>query len=71
MFKHIKPDDYYSLILFDTAVDVVQPLQKFAEIDNEKLQFDVSQIKTRGGTDFSKGFSKAYEILQNELKKNN
>ena len=33
------------------------------------LELKISNIKTRGGTDFSAGFKGAYEILANEVDK--
>ena len=66
MLNHIGPQDYYSLVLFDDVADVIYPLTVFSEIDKEILNLKISNIKTRGGTNFSKGFKAAYDLLHKE-----
>lgn len=68
MLSQISPNDYYSLVLFDDVADIVYPLTLFTEIDKDILELKISNIKTRGGTNFSNGFKAAYELLQKETK---
>lgn len=70
MLKHINIKDYYSLVVFDDVAEVIFPLTQFSEIDQDILELKISNLKTRGGTDFSKGFKAAYDILNNETQGN-
>ena len=53
-------------MLFDDISEVVWPLTLFSEIDMNMLESKISNLKTRGGTNFSAGFKGAYEILAND-----
>ena len=66
MLKQINPKDYYSLVVFDDVAELIFPLTQFSQIDKDMLELKISNLKSRGGTNFQKGFEAAYNILKNE-----
>jgi hypothetical protein len=52
MLSQINSKDYYALVAFDTVADIVFPLTLFSEVDKDFLELKISNLMTRGGTNF-------------------
>eukprot|EP00164_Ancoracysta_twista_P000059 GFYU01000082.1.p1 GENE.GFYU01000082.1~~GFYU01000082.1.p1 ORF type:complete len:575 (+),score=116.64 GFYU01000082.1:141-1865(+) len=50
MLKHLRPQDSFGLVAFDTECVVVQPLMQWSEINVNKLESGIRGLHPRGGT---------------------
>jgi Ca-activated chloride channel family protein len=62
IIRQLQPDDYVSVVMYDNAVDSVQPPVK--AIDKALIQSRIDKIIPRGGTDLWGGTDKGYSFVQ-------
>jgi Ca-activated chloride channel family protein len=64
LLKHLKPNDRFGMVLFESDAHLAKPLNKANETDLKSIQNHIMDIKPTGGTNMSAGLNMATEMLQ-------
>jgi Ca-activated chloride channel family protein len=56
LLDHLKDDDRFGLVLFDSTAEVQKELTQVSKIDLKKFKGDILEIAPRGGTNFEAGY---------------
>ena len=56
LLDHLKADDRFGLVLFDSTAEVKKELTTVSKIDLKKFKGDILEIAPRGGTNFEAGY---------------
>jgi len=69
LLGHLKENDSFGLVLFNTVATVLQPLKLWKDINQAKLKETILRIEAGGGTDMSAGFVCATKLIEEHLPK--
>lgn len=65
VFGMLEPDDYISIVSFDSSVEVVLEATKWSDLDVESARDYVDQLSAGGGTDIYSALDAAADELRN------
>ncbi len=66
IISQLRPEDYVSVVAFNDRAEVVVPPER--NIDGNKVQAQISQIQTGGGTEMYQGLRAAYQQVSRNLR---
>lgn len=61
--NELADEDFVSIVGFDSGLEVVLPMTRWGDIDQDSAKRDVGNINSGGGTDIYKGLEKARDHL--------
>jgi Ca-activated chloride channel family protein len=63
MFKHLKPEDHYGVVLFDHEAYLGKPISEVKCTDMEAIARHLKELRPNGGTNMDAGWQKGTEML--------
>lgn len=63
MLDHLKPDDRFGMVLFESRFHLAKPLSDVGQTDMEAIKGHILEVTERGGTNMETGYEKGTELF--------
>lgn len=71
MIDKLNDDDRFGMVLFDNSAYLAKPLNLIEETNVKEIKKHISDIESRGGTNFEAGYTEASKLFEDKILDNN